>query len=145
MKAVLDTNVLLDVLQHREPWAADGQRIFLAAAIGQIEGIITAKQAADVYYITRKLFKGQDSAEEKARQVLSKLFGLFSLADVSVTDCRNALTLHNGDYEDAMLMETATRIGADSIITQNPKHFQQSGIPVFSPDNFVQLIDQSKG
>lgn len=30
MRALLDTNVMVDVLQRREPWFEDGQKIFYA-------------------------------------------------------------------------------------------------------------------
>ncbi len=32
MRVLLDTNVIVDVLQRREPWFADGQKLFYAIA-----------------------------------------------------------------------------------------------------------------
>ena len=46
MKVLIDTNVIVDVLQSREPWCRQGQAIFLAAANRRITGCITAKEAA---------------------------------------------------------------------------------------------------
>lgn len=52
MRILLDTNVVVDVLQQREPWHKDGEKIFLAAAMKQLTACITAKQAADIHHLT---------------------------------------------------------------------------------------------
>ena len=53
MRVLLDTYVIIDVLQHREPWCQDGEAIFLAAAMNQITACVTAKQIADIHYLTK--------------------------------------------------------------------------------------------
>lgn len=50
MRVLIDTNVILDVLQSREPWHKEGQTIFLAVANHVMTGWITAKQAADIHF-----------------------------------------------------------------------------------------------
>ena len=81
MRVLLDTNVIVDVLQRREPWYVDGQIIFYAIANKQITGCITAKEAADIHFFSRKQFKGQEHVDAKARQVMAKLYALFELID----------------------------------------------------------------
>ena len=137
MKVLIDTNVILDVLQNREPWASDGAAIFRMVAAKQITGCITAKQLADIHFFARKLFTGQNNTDEKARQVTSRLLSLFVLLDTLAADCRNAFGINNGDYEDAMLISTAVREGMDYIITRNSEHFSDSSVPVISPGDFV--------
>ena len=133
----MDTNVIVDVLQRREPWFENGQKIFLAVADKRITGCITAKEAADIYFFSRKQFKGQEYVDEKARQVLAKLFALFELIDTLGVDCQNAIAVPNHDYEDAIMMESAFRSRVDCIITRNPDHFKTSSVSVYSPDGFV--------
>ena len=41
MKLLIDTNVVLDALMVREPWAASAQAILLAVAEEKAEGCIT--------------------------------------------------------------------------------------------------------
>ena len=77
MKVLLDTNVIVDVLQRREPWFADGQKLFYAIAQQWITGCFTAKQAADLHFFSRKQFAGQENVDEKSRQVMVKLYGIF--------------------------------------------------------------------
>ena len=140
MRAVIDTNVILDVLQDRKPWSESGKAIFLAVASKQVTGCITAKQASDIHFFSRKQFPGEKNTDEKARNILSKLFKLFVLIDSTAADCQNALGIPNNDYEDAMLIESARRSGADCIVTRNPGHFMASPVPVYSPEDFIKII-----
>ena len=140
MKALLDTNIIVDVLQHRDPWFEAGQKIFYAVANNQITGCITAKESADIYYFSRKQFTGQENVDAKARQIMTKLYALFELIDTLGSDCINAIALENNDYEDPIMVESAIRAGLDCIVTRNTEHFQGVSIPVYSPDEFVDKI-----
>ena len=137
MRALLDTNVIVDVLQRREPWFSDGQKIFYAIANKQITGCITAKEASDIHFFSRKQFTGQENVDAKARQVMTKLYSLFELIDTLGVDCQNAIAIENNDYEDAIMIESAVRSGLDCIVTRNPEHFKASPVPVYSPAEFV--------
>ena len=140
MRVLLDTNVVLDVLQQREPWFQDGAAMFRAIAQKQIHGYLTAKQIADIHYFSRKQFKGENNADGKARLVIGKLLSLFILIDTTGIDCQKALGLENGDYEDAVLIVSAFRAGCDCIISRNPEHFKVPLATVYSPHEFVSDI-----
>ena len=144
MRALLDTNVIVDVLQRREPWFSDGKKIFYAIANKQIIGCITAKEAADIHYFSRKQFTGQKNVDAKARQVMAKLYALFELIDTLAIDCQNAIAIENNDYEDAIMIESATRVGLDCIITRNPDHFKTAAISVYSPAEFVAGLSETE-
>lgn len=137
MRVLLDTNVIVDVLQRREPWFADGQKIFYAIANKQIIGCITAKEAADIYFFSRKQFTGEENVDSKARRIMTKLYAIFELIDTLGVDCQNAIAIENGDYEDAIMMESASRAGLNCIVTRNPEHFKAAPVPVFSPAEFA--------
>ncbi len=144
MRVLLDTNVIVDVLQRREPWFSDGKKIFYAIANKQIIGCITAKEAADIHYFSRKQFTGQKNVDAKARQVMTKLYALFELIDTLAIDCQNAIAIENNDYEDAIMIESATRAGLDCIITRNPDHFKTAAISVYSPAEFVAGLSETE-
>ena len=137
MRALLDTNVIVDVLQQRQPWCDAGNKIFIAIASQQIIGCITAKEAADIHFFSRKQFHGQENADEKARQVLSKLFTLFEVIDTLAADCHNAIGISNNDYEDAIMIASAQRSDVDCIITRNTEHYRFSPVKVYTPDQFI--------
>ena len=54
MKALIDTCVVIDFLQKREPFASTSKEIFFAAATDQFSGYITAKSATDIYYLMHR-------------------------------------------------------------------------------------------
>lgn len=142
MRAILDTNVVVDVLQRREPWFQDGAVIFRAIANKQVTGCLTAKQIADLHFFAREQFKGEENVDTRARQVVGKILSLFELIDTLGIDCQNALGINNGDYEDAILIESAARAGVEYIVTRNPAHYKTSSVQVYSPAEFVRFISR---
>ena len=51
MKVYFDTNIVIDILEKREPFFKDSYEVFLMAAERKIEGIISASAVTDIYYI----------------------------------------------------------------------------------------------
>ena len=141
MKVIFDTNIVVDVLQRREPWFQDGAALFRKIACRQLTGCLTAKQITDLHYFSRKQFRGEDCVDAKARQIIIRLLALFELVDVLGEDCQNALCIENGDYEDAVLIACAQRAGVDGIVTRNPEHFKRCGVTVFSPSTLLEALD----
>ena len=144
MRVLLDTNVIVDVLQQREPWFEAGKEIFLAAARNDLTGCVTAKEIADLHFFSRKQFTGQENIDEKAREIVAKLLSLFEVIDMLALDCRNAMAIQNHDYEDAIMIASAVRENVDYIITRNPDHFEVSAVPAVSPDQFLPLLEKLK-
>ena len=136
MRAMLDTNVIVDALQRREPWARDAEEIFRAAANCRFTGCITAKACADIHYLTRRC----THSERIARETLNKLFVLFDLLDTAAVDCTRALASETSDYEDAVMIETAVREDVDCIVTRNLADFGHSPVEVLSPEAFLGLL-----
>ena len=140
MRAILDTCVIVDVLQSREPFAADAQRLFLLAANQQFIGCITAKSATDLYYLTHRI-----THDDKAsRTILGKLFTLFEVVDTAGMDCRRALPSGVSDYEDAVMIETALRTEADCIVTRNVRDYSASPVPVYSPGELIRKLEEEE-
>ena len=77
---------------------------------------------------------------EATREALRKLLELFSIADTAAADCQAALIKDSGDFEDAVMMETAKRIKADYIVTRNTKDYAESRVPVLDPKAFVSAL-----
>lgn len=145
MRVLIDTNVIVDVLQSREPWCKSGQEIFRAVANKKINGCITTKEAADIHFFSRKQFAGEENVDGKAREVLAKIFSIFEVLDTLADDCLDAFGIKNGDYEDAMMIATALRTGVNCIVTRNKEHFKQGPVLVYSPEDFILLIrDRTK-
>lgn len=137
MRVLIDTCVIIDALQSRAPFAEAAQRIFLYSANKQFEGYITAKAATDIYYLTHRLTHN----DEETRKILSKLYILFHLLDTTSLDCRKAISSEIGDYEDAIMVETAIRSEMDCIVTRNVKDYSKSSVMVYEPTAFLNLLE----
>ena len=109
MRAVIDTCVIVDALQSREPFCKDAQSIFLLCANRQFEGFLTAKAITDIYYLTHR----QTHSDKATRDVLTKLCALFGLLDTTALDIRKAISAEISDFEDAVMVETAVRSGVE--------------------------------
>ena len=141
MTAVIDTCVVIDVLQNREPFSKSAIDVFMAVSNRKVAGVLTAKSILDIYYIIRRSLH----SEPETRAAVNKLLMLFDVADTFATDVRMAVSSETADYEDAVMIETAKRIGVDCIITRNTKDYSASEIPVFTPDEFLERLgDEQK-
>ncbi len=136
MKAVIDTNVILDAIASRPPFCVEAQKIMLLAAQEAFEGYITASSITDIYYIARKSL-----SEREAREALRKLFQIFTVLDVRGADCEAALDLTVDDYEDAVVSICAKKAGAAYIITRDEDFQKCSSVPpAISPAVFLKKI-----
>lgn len=132
IRVLVDTCVIVDVLQKREPFWKNASKVFLAAATEKIEAVITAKSLTDIYYLTHRCTHD----DKKTRDVILKLLELFKLVDTAADDCINALASEVHDYEDAVMIESAVRIEADYIMTRNINDYKKSPVPVILPEDF---------
>lgn len=139
MRAVIDTCVIVDALQSRDPFCKDAQSIFLLCANRQFEGFLTAKAITDIYYLTHQ----QTHSGKATRDILTKLCALFGLLDTAALDIRKAISAEIPDFEDAVMVETAVRSGADCIVTRNTRDYSKAPIPVYAPAEFVELLNKT--
>ena len=140
MRAVIDTCVVVDALQNREPFSRDAQSIFLSCANRRFDGFLTAKAVTDIYYLTHR----QTHSDKVTREVLVRLCALFGLLDTTGLDIRKAVSAETADFEDAVMIETAVRSAADCIVTRNTKDYSKSALPVYTPAEFVRLLAEDK-
>lgn len=136
MRALLDTCVIIDAMQNREPFCKDAQELFLAAANNLFVGCITAKASTDIYYLMHR----HTHSDKASREVLNKLYSLFEVADTAGIDCRRAIPSPVSDFEDAVMIETAARTEVDCIVTRNEQDFVKSTVPVLSPKDFLSKL-----
>ena len=136
MRALIDTCIIIDALQNREPFSTEAQQIFFAVANKQVTGYISAKSVLDIYYLTHR----STHSDEVTRQILKTLLTLFDILDTTQLDCRQAISSAISDYEDAVMCETAKRCDVDCIVTRNKKDYVKSEVNVYSPAEFLEQI-----
>ncbi len=132
MKLLIDGNILLDVLQKREPHYPSSALILKLCETGQAEGWVSALTFANLVYILRR-----ELTPESVYDVLKKLSCIFRFTDLTSGDLMAAGALHWSDYEDALQAVAAERIHANFIVTRNVRDFKTSKIPAVTPDEFL--------
>ena len=136
MRAVLDTNVIIDAIAARPPFYKEAQQILIMAAEDKIDAFITSNAATDIFYILRKHFQSPDAAKEN----LKKLFETISVLTVDEANCLNAIDSDIKDFEDAVQSATAEQIHADYIITRNVRDFTKGKVVAFTPTELLMRI-----
>ena len=132
MRFLIDANIVLDVLQKREPYWKDSSVIWKLCETEQVEGYISTLTFANLMYVMRREL---DPAQ--IRDVLDKLRLIFRFADFTAADLEKAAEMGWDDFEDAIQAATAERIMADSIITRNVRDFRNSKVIAFTPSEFI--------
>lgn len=77
MRALIDTNVLLDFLLGREPCFNSADRIIKLCADKKIQGFMAAHSIPNMFYILRK-----DMTEEDRREMLLNLCDIFTIEGI---------------------------------------------------------------
>ncbi len=138
MRALIDTNVLLDVALQREPYKSDSTDTLALAESKRIAGYVSASVISDVYYIARKSIGGASA--------LGFLEGLLKFCEVATVDrvvIDNAIEATASsefkDFEDAIQNYTAVANALDTIVTRNAKDFVQSKQRVLTPAQLNQI------
>lgn len=137
MRLLIDGNIILDVLQNREPHAADSAKIWKLCETDQAEGFVSGLTFSNLVYIMRK-----ELNPEKVNEVFKTLGLIFRFADLTVSDIAKAAEMQWEDFEDALQAAAAERIHADNIITRNVKDFKESKIVALTPTEFLARFDK---
>lgn len=133
--ALLDVNVILDVLAHREPHYEASALVWAATETGQIDGYIAAHSITTLHYLVSRHTGG-----EQASRAIYKLLRVFSVAIIDQATMEYALALTWSDFEDALYMAAATNAGIDYLITRNPRDFQPGGLQILQPGDALALL-----
>lgn len=138
MKAMIDTCIVVDALQKRESFFPEAESIFLLCANLKFDGFLSAKAITDIYYLTHQ----QTHSNEETRKIIRTLCNLFHLLDTTSLDIQKAISSEVSDFEDAVRIETAIRSKLDCIVTRNTSDYKKSVIPVYTPSEFIKLVDE---
>ena len=141
MRVLIDTNVILDALQGREPWREDAEKLILAVANEKVEGYVTAKELCDIWYLAKNIHKGEENAQKKAQKYVSDLCKLFFVLDTTAEDINSAFVLDYRDFEDAVMISTAQREKLDGVVTRNIKDFPFRFCTLWAPDELVKELE----
>ena len=132
MRLLIDANILLDVLQRRDPHYRNSALIWKLCETEQAEGWVSALSLANLVYVMRR-----ELTPEQIDSVLGRLALIFHVADLSAADLARAAACRWSDFEDAIQSVTAERLRADAIITRNVRDFRQSKVIALTPGEWL--------
>lgn len=133
MQILIDTNVIIDAITSREPFFKDSYDVLALCANNSIDGFVAAHSIPDIFYILRKTFNN-----EQRKLILLSVCEILSIVGLDKQKIIKALYNEQfDDFEDCLQDECAKEICADYIITRNKKDFENSSIPVKTPQEFL--------
>jgi len=131
-KAFVDTDVILDFMIGREPFAMDAARIFTLSEKKQISICTTDLVFSNAYYVLRKL-----GTHKKVIEKLTQLARLIDIIGLSKVAVNRALESEFGNFEDALQHYAALTENVKIIITRNTKDYKKSELAVLTPDQYL--------
>lgn len=132
MNVFIDTNVLMDVLLERRPFVAESRKVWFLAERGKVVGLVAALSFPNIYYVVRKAL-GADTAAS----MMTLLRDTFTAVPLDEQLLNQAIDAKFSDFEDAIQYYSALRANAEYLLTRNVGHFPDSGLRVFSPEEFL--------
>jgi hypothetical protein len=134
-KVLIDINILLDVLQMREPFYEASAHLLALAEIGQVKAYIAAHSITTLFYLIQK-----DQSSAQARANITSLLQFLEIAPVDQSTIEQALNLDYRDFEDAVQMISALQCKAEYLISRNISDYQPALLPVIQPVDFPGTI-----
>ncbi|MBS4008605.1 MAG: PIN domain-containing protein [Clostridium sp.] len=132
MKILIDTNIIIDYLADRTPFADHAEQVLTLCESGRVTGLLTANAITDIYYVLRKV-----TGKEKTLEAIRTLCSILDIIAVGKTDILNAMDFEMPDYEDALAAQCAKRLKAEYIVTRNSTDFVNSPVPTAEPADFL--------
>jgi predicted nucleic acid-binding protein len=132
---LVDLNVILDVLQLRLPHYPASARVWAAVEDQLLQGYIAAHSVTTMFYLLNKHL-----GTRTTQQVMKDLLTVFRVAGVDQDIIHEALSLGWKDFEDAVQMAAAMAVGADFLITRNPKDFKGGRVALLQPAELPAIL-----
>jgi predicted nucleic acid-binding protein len=135
IQILVDLNVIIDVLQNRQPFYEDSAAVLDAVARQEVLGWLTSHSVATLFDVISRARN-----REAAVQAVTSLLESFNIAKVDDAVIRKALSLGWKDFEDAVQMAAVDAEDIDYLITRNVKDFQSGPVPVIQPAALLAML-----
>lgn len=133
---LVDTNIVLDVLLKREPYAEAARIILTKCADREVIGYLAAHSIPNLFYILRKSY-----SQKERRGFIRNLYDVFRISDINAKKILSAIENESFiDFEDCLQEECAVEVMADYIVTRNLDDYKKSRVKVIEPEDFIKLL-----
>ena len=132
---LVDTNVVLDVILDREPWAADAVRLLDRIERGEAKGFVAAHAVTTVHYIVARA-----ADRSTANTAVADLLAVLTVIETGAAEFHRALAMGLGDFEDAVQAAACLTAGADYLGTRNARDFKGAPVSTRTPGEVLALL-----
>jgi predicted nucleic acid-binding protein len=132
---LIDTNVILDVILERVPWANEGALLLDAIARGEARGFVAGHAVSTVHYIVERAV-----GLAAANTGVSDLLQVLGVVPLESADFQRALALGLKDHEDAVQVAACLKVGADHLVTRNARDYRSAPVSVRSPGEVLAVL-----
>lgn len=132
MKVFLDTNIIIDFYDQRTGFYQPAETIMSLAENNEINITVSATTIINAFYLLRKRLSIDALYEE-----LDYLSTFCTVSPVDEKVIKESLSLRRKDFEDSVQYESAKAVNADVIVTRNKKDFENLGVNVMTPIEFL--------
>ncbi len=128
----IDTNIVVDLLEKREPFYKSAQHIFSLSDNNELKLQVSALTIANICYLLKKTYPVSE-----VRKIVITFKTLVNIVSIDDKIIELALTSDFSDFEDSLQYYSALESKCDIIITRNEKDFKKSAIPVMNAERFL--------
>jgi predicted nucleic acid-binding protein len=132
----LDTNVIIDFLADRKPFAESASQLFSLGTDKKVKIYCSAISFNNIYYLFR-----QSHTHAPAIQLLKDLAGMIEIVAFGKNIVSQSLQSGFRDFEDAIQYHSALSVPKlDGIVTRNTRDFSKSKLSVLTPTEALSLF-----
>ena len=131
----VDSDVLLDILLKRSPFYFYTQLLLLESDKKNIKLDTSALVISNIHYVLSRSIGAAAS-----RKNIKELLKTIKILSVDNDIIGLALDSNIADFEDAIQSLIAERYKCDAIITRNIKDYRHANLPVFTPEQFLEIL-----
>lgn len=135
----LDTNVVLDFLARREPFAEAALDVFRAGLERRATLYVASLSFSTIYYVMRR-----QTSREAALAMVADVERLVTIVAVDAATVHQAVAGPFADFEDGVQHYAAVSVVTiETIITRNTTDFANSLLPVLTPIQAILQLSQA--
>jgi predicted nucleic acid-binding protein len=129
---LIDLNVVLDVIQKRQPHYQASAQILDRVVKKEVVGVLAGHAVTTIHYLVSRY-----QTLKIANSTTDFLLNHFSVAAVGKDQLLRARSLNWPDFEDAVVESAAESHGCAQIVSRNVKDFKKSSLTVLTPEEYL--------
>ena len=133
MKVFIDTNIFIDFIAARQPFAKEDATLLQLADNKEIDLLLSDLTIINTIYILRHLHYQIDEILD----TIEELRPLLTITSVGASVIDRCLQHRGNDFEDEAQYFSAIDAGADFVVTRNKKDYDYGDDSVVTPSEFL--------